>query len=34
VTCSYGDKCRTVWVATTDGIFKGTKNREHLLPPN
>ncbi len=34
VSCSEGDKCRTVWVATTDGIFVGKKTREHINPPS
>jgi hypothetical protein len=30
VACSQADNCRTLWVATTDGIFKGTRMREQL----
>ncbi len=32
VACSQADKCRTVWVATTDGLFVGKKTREHINP--
>ncbi len=30
VACTQGDNCATMWVATTDGIFKGTRTRQNL----
>jgi hypothetical protein len=30
VSCSAGDTCKTVWVATTDGIYMGKRTRERL----